>query len=448
MPDAPAPGGDGRSRIPLVAVGHVRPATGFARVLREILVPLAAAGRHDVHLVGIGHDGPPRDVDGVTLHPANPRGGDAFGALAAASLLRALATDAGDGILFALNDLWILPNHARALRHAGPRVRAVAYVPLDGRLTDDALLAPLAPFHRIVAYTEEARAELQAARDRLVAAGVPFACRHVLAVPHGVDTATFRPLGKDLDAQLAPGGRRDAKRRAFPDAPDWHHAFVVLNANRAQPRKRIDLTIEGFARFARGKPPGVKLCLHHAIAGDPARGEPSRDDLLALAARAGVSERVRVPGPGALPDDALATLYAACEVGVNTAMGEGWGLVSFEHAATGAAQVVPDGGGGAPLWAGAAELVPTTPAGPLPFTPLAMAEPSVDGVAAALERLYADPTHLAAMSRAAHAAAHRQEYAWPAIAARWRALLDDAIVDAAIVDAAIAYAPPLALATP
>ena len=48
--------------------------------------------------------------------------------------------------------------------------------------------------------------------------------------------------------------RTDARRRLWPDEPDWHDAFIVLNANRPMPRKRIDLTIQGFAQFARDKP--------------------------------------------------------------------------------------------------------------------------------------------------------------------------------------------------
>jgi glycosyltransferase involved in cell wall biosynthesis len=35
-------------------------------------------------------------------------------------------------------------------------------------------------------------------------------------------------------------------------------------------------------------------------------------------------------------------VYNACDVGVNTCIGEGWGLVNTEHAATGVAQLVPD----------------------------------------------------------------------------------------------------------
>ena len=43
-----------------------------------------------------------------------------------------------------------------------------------------------------------------------------------------------------------------------------------------------------------------------------------------------------------LPIEKLNLVYNACDVGVNTCIGEGWGLVNFEHAATATAQVVPD----------------------------------------------------------------------------------------------------------
>lgn len=38
----------------------------------------------------------------------------------------------------------------------------------------------------------------------------------------------------------------------------------------------------------------------------------------------------------------LNQVYNSVDIGVNTCIGEGWGLVNTEHAATGVAQVVPD----------------------------------------------------------------------------------------------------------
>ena len=43
-----------------------------------------------------------------------------------------------------------------------------------------------------------------------------------------------------------------------------------------------------------------------------------------------------------LPIERLNKVYNSVDIGVNTCIGEGWGLVNTEHAATGVAQLVPD----------------------------------------------------------------------------------------------------------
>ena len=59
--------------------------------------------------------------------------------------------------------------------------------------------------------------------------------------------------------------RRLAKKALLPDTPDFQDSFIVFNGNRNQPRKRIDITMKGFARFANGKPNNVKLYLHMGV---------------------------------------------------------------------------------------------------------------------------------------------------------------------------------------
>ncbi len=318
-----------------------------------------------------------RHVAGWTLHPTNLEGGDVFAAFQAARVVEEL--DAR--LVLLVNDLWMLHAYMRTLPGVRDRARVVAYVPLDGRIVDSRFLPPLAGIDRLVTFTRFAQAELEG-----------FFGAPVDVIPHGVDTETFRPLA---------GGGRDG--------------FVVLNANRPLERKRIDLTIEGFALFARGKPADVRLRLHHALDGD---------DHAALVERLGIADRVDVTA-SALSDAELNVLYNSCHVGVNTALGEGWGLVSFEHAATGAAQVVPDSSACAELWAGAAEVVPAEDTGVPGFSPLAMRTVSAEGVAEALERLYSDPEHLRAMSAAACENATQPRYRWDAIGEQWRELLEE-----------------------
>ena len=194
------------------------------------------------------------------------------------------------------------------------------------------------------------------------------------------------------------------------------NSFIILNASRFDKRKRVDLTVEGFARFAAGKPANVRLCLHQAIT-----GELEREQIRSLVERFGVRERVHLnPLAGGVVDDrALNLLYNACDVGINTSMGEGWGLVSCEHGAAGAAQIVPAHSACAEVWNGRAEMIPPARRYIPEFSSLEMGEVSADGVAKALNRLYLDPQHRQQLAQAAFEAAQNPEYEWDAIAGRF-----------------------------
>jgi glycosyltransferase involved in cell wall biosynthesis len=62
-------------------------------------------------------------------------------------------------------------------------------------------------------------------------------------------------------------------------------------------------------------------------------------------------------GPPNVSVDMLNTIYNACDVGVNTCKGEGWGLVNFEHAACGVPQVVPNHTSCKEIFEGYGELI-------------------------------------------------------------------------------------------
>lgn len=393
-----------RPKPRLLAVGYARSGTGFSRVLDAILHPLAAD--YDVHLIAIGYKGPVRE-GAVTRHPCNLEGGDVWGLRQA----RAFVAEHRPAVVLLLNDLWIL---AKYLPHLAPyrtASRIVCYCPLDGEITDEALAEPLQEADLVVAYTDFGRGTLARAFDRLARAQPDFRPPPLDVIQHGVDTAVFHPIF---------GGRSEARRRLLVDVPDWRDAFIVLNANRPQPRKRIDVTMEGFARFARGKPPGVKLWLHHAV-----MRADEREALLGQAARLGITDRLRLSPADAPPlaDADLNLVYNACDIGLNTASGEGWGLVSFEHAATGAAQIVPNHSACGELWAGAAELVEPVETSIPRFSLLQMRHVDAGGVAAALERLYVDELRRQTLARAATRNANRPAYRWSAVADRWRTRL-------------------------
>ena len=81
-------------------------------------------------------------------------------------------------------------------------------------------------------------------------------------------------------------------------------------------------------------------------------------------------------------------------------------MVAFEHAATGAAQVLPAHTACAALWAGHAELVPLDTAGDHPPDLVTHEVVAPEAVAVALERLYHDRRLLLESSARAYAKAH------------------------------------------
>lgn len=227
-------------------------------------------------------------------------------------------------------------------------------------------------------------------------------------IPHGVDTAIFHPLDKHV-----------ARKAVFGFDDD---AFIVLNANRNQPFKRVDLTVEGFALFARDKGDDVKLCLHMGTR-TPHPGE------VPLVDRFGIRERVVFTERGErhpfATNERLNLIYNACDVGINTSEKEGWGLIAFEHAATRAAQIVPRHSACAELWEGAAWLLEPASESAMHRYQKAARTVTVEGIAAALETLYRDREERERLANAAFARATDARYAWSTIAAQWDALFRD-----------------------
>jgi len=219
-------------------------------------------------------------------------------------------------------------------------------------------------------------------------------------------------------------GRLSARMLLFPDATDLDQRFIVLNANRNQPRKRIDTTIRGFALFARDKPAHVKLFLHMGV-------EDAGWNVVLLARRYGIEDRILMSSLAktiqGVSTAQLNRVYNACDVGINTSSAEGWGLPSFEHAATRAAQIVPRHSACAELWNDAAVML--EPAfkvineGVLTDSWLVTPE----GVAEALEKLYGNREFLAEMSEKAFRKATRPEYQWGNISERWNALFQQVL---------------------
>jgi len=405
-----------RSSVKLIAIGFNMHGTGLTRVMHSIMRRLA--DRHEIHYLGIGYSGETVRDRGLTIYPTNAKGGDAFAAFQAKTLIETINPD----LVVILQDIWYFEHYLRILGPYRDRLKIACYIPLDGRIRNEDDAAPFEQADRVVVYTDFARKEFEGAFDRLREKRGAGEFPAVDVIPHGVDRSRFHPFPELLQTSFASPGRAEAKRKVFAGLEDFADSFIVLNASRFDKRKRIDVTIGGFARFAAGKPANVRLCLHHAIL-----GEAEKNQIGSLIGRFEIEDRVHLnPLAGGVVDDAkLNLLYNACDVGITTSMGEGWGLVSFEHGAAGAAQIVPDHSACAEIWSGRAEMIPPARRYIPEFSTLEMGEVSVEGTAQALNNLYYDPQRRQQLAQAAFEAAQNPDYSWEAIAERFDRLFGE-----------------------
>jgi glycosyltransferase involved in cell wall biosynthesis len=162
-------------------------------------------------------------------------------------------------------------------------------------------------------------------------------------LPHGFDHERFYPVPLKL------------ARAYFQLSED---AFVVLNLNRNQPRKRWDLVIMGYALVIKRhylmkktnperKIRPIKLFIGTAMTGCWDLNEIMLYELNQL----GVPEEIAgeylttVPNPQQLSDFDINVLMSAADISTNLCDGEGWGLTCFESCGVGVPCVASKIGG-------------------------------------------------------------------------------------------------------
>jgi D-inositol-3-phosphate glycosyltransferase len=390
-------------RTRILVVGHAQSPTGFGRVLHSLLPHLAA--KYDVHHLGHNYHGEP--LDGAWhIHP-NAEPIDVFGLATLQRLIEQLDPE----LVLLLHDPWNIARYASALRAIRHRARIVAYTPIDARLLSPQHLAWIPWVDKVVTYTAFGQRTIESCLNPL---GIQA---DIAVIPHGTNTEAFYPYSGPPGAGES---RVQARRELRPLVDIPEDSFVVLNASRNQPRKRIDLTMAGFALFARTKPPEVRLMLHMG-------GKEIGWNIRSLAAEAGILDRTILTatanGHPEFSDRVLNLIYNSSDVGVNTAAAEAWGLASFEHAATGAPQIVPGYGGCAEIWNGHAALLEPVQRQRLGHA-LEASIVSPEQLANELEALYVSPAHRRDMGMAAYAHATKPEYNWATVAGMWSELFE------------------------
>jgi glycosyltransferase involved in cell wall biosynthesis len=161
--------------------------------------------------------------------------------------------------------------------------------------------------------------------------------------PHGFDKHLYYPIPRKL-------------ARFFYNVPQ--DAFVVLNLNRNQPRKRWDHTMMVWAKVVKRyldtqaaapdtplRP--LKLMIGTLVDGFWDLNEVYEAELVRheIPIEKGREFLITMAKPQQMSDRDINVVYNCCDIGLNTCEGEGFGLCQFEHAAVGCPQVCANIGG-------------------------------------------------------------------------------------------------------
>lgn len=291
--------------------------TGFGRVSGAVLPRL----KDDFEFVVLAcnwHGDPTPEQKDFKMYPASNRFQQApFGE----NRIRELVEKEAPDIVFSLNDPWIVSEQYRQIEdlHKQGRFKFVGYLTMDSYNWLGGIDPHINNWDALIAFTEFGAREF-------LKAGIH---KPVAVIPHGLDKDVFYPMDKK-EARKKLGLKEDI--------------FIVLNGNRNQFRKRMDITIAAFAKFAVNRP-DAQLYMHMGL-------KDQGWDLMPLFAREmqknGLDPNGRIimttdsPNPPNVSVEMLNWIYNCADVGVNTTKGGGWELVNFENAACRVAQIVPD----------------------------------------------------------------------------------------------------------
>lgn len=368
--------------------------TGFGRVAESIASSLAED--HEVHVVGLGET----ELSRRWFQHAH----DELDANRISAVSR-IANEFGAAVVILVGQGQLQSWQIAALRSSRYVGVIIAYVPVEGSIYNAAPLEGLLRCDAVVAYTEAGADELRHALQAITAVGDFQKKMHVIS--HAIDRGS-PGLGKSRELLRA---------QLFPQMEHRHSGTWILNGNRNDHRKCPELSLQAFARVA-AKHRDATLILHCR---HRRRGLSLRIEI----ARLGLQNQVFITsdiGSEFLSEEQVSLLYASCEIGINSALGEGWGLVAFEHALFGAAQILPSHAGLREIWGSAPVWSPV--AGKLYIDEVFLGQvPDEDATADSISRLLSDPAKLQQVGSACAAKARSEALTSAVIGREWQALV-------------------------
>jgi glycosyltransferase involved in cell wall biosynthesis len=344
---APAPLSAKKTKILFLATSPNQPG-GYSKIAHRIANYLAAQPQYEVYYFAISNY--PEQAVKRDVHPAIkmidvraeekklgiiPPGqnNEKFGVDIIEKYMRALKPD----VFFLYNDILLVTQHLNRLfnyktvssKIIGHEFKTVVYIDM---VYD---LEKLDCVMNLDAYSDYLFAFSDYWKKNLIRMGVP--AEKIGVLHHGLDPYIHRVP-------------REQARAALGIPQD---AFVVLNTNKNAYRKAQDITMDAFMQFFKdnGCDPRIRLYFNCQL--ESSYGYNLRDLIEILCVKHGLDYKrfvtetfMMLPARQAYAEDEdINNMYNACDVGINTCLGEGFGLCNFEHASVGGAQVVSAVGG-------------------------------------------------------------------------------------------------------
>jgi glycosyltransferase involved in cell wall biosynthesis len=393
----------------LLWCGDIVAMTGFARVTENVLERLR--DKYEIVVLSCNWWGDPTPLQKFyKMYPSSNRFQQApFGE----ERIREVVEREQPDIVFTMNDIWIINEQYRRIADLKQSLgfKFVGYFPMDSYGWHGALGDTANEWDSAICYTEFGALEA-------IKGGIQ---RPITVIPHGVTKGQFAPKDK-TEARKRLGLRDDI--------------FIVFNGNRNQFRKRTDITIAAFARFAVGRP-DVQLYLHMGM-------KDQGWDVMPLFGREmmrnGLDPNGRIimttntPAPPNVDVEMLNDIYNAVDVGVNTCKGEGWGLVNFEHAACKVAQVVPDHTSCKEIFDGYGKLIRCDHVDVDTNYGREMPCPSVEHLTEILVELYENREELDAVAQACYERVTDEAFNWDTVAAQFDDAFQEVLAEGAEVE--------------
>jgi glycosyltransferase involved in cell wall biosynthesis len=381
----------------LMWIGDAACSSGFGRASDQILKVLSK--QWEVSVIGINYNGDPRDDYSYKIYPAWS-GRDPLGIGRLPELLDKIKPEA----IVVQTNPWHVPVYRKALHLNGYGCTpVVGIIAVEGKNCRGEQLNGL---KRAILWTEFGRDEATKGGMRVPSDVIPL----------GVDTEVFKP------------GDQVAARRflGLPGVPE--DSFIVLNVNRNQSRKRLDLTIMFFAEWIQSK--GIRdayLYLHVLP------GSSVAIDCDQLGFYCGISDRLILAAPrdtyrGA-PEAYVVAANQASDAYLTTSLGEGFGLTAIEAMACGKPVIAGRYAALAEWAAPAALLVDCNSEGVMPdVNGMIGSAPAKEAVVQALDLVYTDKITRGFLGAQGLKLARDPKFNWTNISNRFAVSIQEALL--------------------